>query len=225
MRTFDREALLKLVGKRGVTVEAKYQGLVGDTETSEAISRLAFQVQQMAITSTLETTFESIRKLNRVRKTLAEAEALVSAIAPLMKLQRQMSDFSRIQSAAAESVVYLKAKEVKERGAKFNFSAQDLELYSKDPKSAKAAKAISKALEQAGAQIMKDIQDVPYSSDKVIGKMLDAVYAKYVNPVLTAYREQGATDSEPSYHTKQALIDLVKGHYGIMGMTNLSDYF
>ena len=102
-------------------------------------------------------------------------------------------------------------------------SADEMELYSRDPKSNEAAKAINDGISQAAKGIIafcakaakSGLFDPEYSSKsrEALGKEMGRQYKKHVYPVMKKYSDQGATDTEPRYHVRQALIDMVKSWY------------
>jgi hypothetical protein len=108
---------------------------------------------------------------------------------------------------------------------RISLSARQLELYSKMPGSAVAAKEISEALTKAARELHPKLEKVKSFSERTIGPLLKTVWKTHVEPVMSKHNKFGANDMEPHHRAGQALIDMVKNHYGVHSYTSLGDYF
>lgn len=157
---------------------------------------------------------EQLAQNRKTLKALSEAVSKVSwdASNMLRSVEQSLADRA-------------KAKQ-KSQGVSFNLDAGDLELYSGVPGLKQAAKALNAALETAAKEMLDGLKDIPEwegpsdaDTEKRIGRILGRVFEKHVRPVMGKYRDQGASDSEPRDHLTQALIDVIKNHYGLTRST------
>lgn len=91
-------------------------------------------------------------------------------------------------------------------------------------RAAEAVEEINIAMAQAEKRLVDILKKGPKEYDEQwVGNhfhyIMGPVYA-----VMQAYRDCGATDTEPMYIAGQAIIDTVKNHYGIDNFIGLVDY-
>ena len=102
-------------------------------------------------------------------------------------------------------------------------TANDLELYSGMAGANAAATEISKAINEAQAQITSRLDGIDVGrgwNDAGMGraaKIVGEVYHETVYPVLKKHSDFGACDTEPRYHATQALIDAAKDKLDLVG--------
>lgn len=87
-----------------------------------------------------------------------------------------------------------------------------------------AAREISDALTKAAREIMPKLKKIPAFDERRLGPLLTSAWMTHVHPVMMKHSKVGAADSEPHNRAAQALIDLIKNHYGEHGYTSLGDY-
>lgn len=114
-------------------------------------------------------------------------------------------------------------------------SGRELELFD-DPKRREAAKDINAGIKKAAKGIVawcakqeKKGGFKPDGNDKhftALAKEMGKQYVKHVKPPMKKWANLGAEDTEPRYHTAQALIDMVKRWYFDPGeyLPELGDY-
>lgn len=95
----------------------------------------------------------------------------------------------------------------------------------------KAVSDLAAGVKKAKSAILSELKSAPKGetrafSDKVDGELLSRAWRKHVKPVFDdkKYKNVGFSEPEPRVIAGQALIDTIKGFYGIKGFTNLGDY-
>lgn len=98
------------------------------------------------------------------------------------------------------------------------------ELYSSMPGSKAAAKSLTAAMKKALADLAKALPNTP-PTRSAAAKAIGAVYKKHLSARMSKYRNLGAEDTEPYYHSVQPLIAATKKYYGWNEyMEELADY-
>ncbi len=92
----------------------------------------------------------------------------------------------------------------KHKGVDVPTTIREWELYSSVKGSGKAARRLTAAVITAINEADERFGSLP------VAKLLGDVYKKHVDPVMSEFREFGATDTEPRFHAQQTLVDFGK---------------